>query len=101
MRSLDSLDNITVGVISLPPWSGGNIPYARVAHSKYLITDKVAYIGTSNWTPDYFLQTGGVSITFALGKERNQVLQVFYRDWTSNYTSPLPPPGVIHHLENN
>jgi len=92
MRSLDCLDNIVVSVMIIPPWSGGNIPYSRVNHSKYLVTDKVAYIGTSNCTPDYFLQTAGVSMTFNTEPQRNQVLQVFLRDWLSNYTHPVPPP---------
>jgi len=91
MRSLDCLDNIVVSVMTIPPWSGGNIPFSRVNHSKYLVTDKVAYIGTSNWTPDYFIQTAGVSMTFNSQPQRDQVLQIFLRDWVSTYTSPVPP----------
>ncbi len=38
------------------------IPFARVNHNKYLVTDKAAYIGTSNWSADYFLFTAGIGI---------------------------------------
>ncbi len=50
--------------MEIPPGPGPVIPYTRVNHSKYMITDNEAYITTSNWTPDYFLHTGGVSICF-------------------------------------
>jgi len=89
LRSLDCIDNITVNVMIIPAWPGGPIPYSRVNHSKYVVTDKLAYITTSNWTPDYFLQTGGVSISFALLLERQQVVEVFQRDWNSPYTTPI------------
>ena len=41
------------------------IPFSRVNHNKYIITDKAALIGTSNWTPDYFLKTGGIGFVFS------------------------------------
>ena len=41
------------------------IPYARVNHNKYIVTDQTAMIGTSNWTPDYFLKTGGIGFVFS------------------------------------
>ncbi len=40
------------------------IPFARVNHNKYLVTDKTAYIGTSNWSADYFLFTAGIGTVF-------------------------------------
>ena len=36
------------------------IPYARVNHNKFMVTDSVAYIGTSNWSADYFTGTAGI-----------------------------------------
>lgn len=35
------------------------IPFARVNHNKYMVTDVAAYIGTSNWSGDYFIDTAG------------------------------------------
>nr|XP_023668015.1 phospholipase D3 isoform X2 [Paramormyrops kingsleyae] len=72
------------------------IPYARVNHNKYMVTDKVAYIGTSNWSGDYFLNTAGsalvVNQTAAPSPEttvQRQLQAVFLRDWDSVYSTPL------------
>lgn len=35
------------------------IPFARVNHNKYMVTDTAGYIGTSNWSGDYFIDTAG------------------------------------------
>ncbi|XP_071810219.1 5'-3' exonuclease PLD3-like [Asterias amurensis] len=74
------------------------IPYARVNHNKYMVTDKQAYIGTSNWSEDYFVDTGGVGVivneTKSAGNQsagnqgfRQQLADVFERDWNSEYAS--------------
>ncbi|XP_015685306.1 phospholipase D3-like, partial [Protobothrops mucrosquamatus] len=44
------------------PTEGREIPYAHVNHNKYMVTDRVAYVGTSNWSEDYFLHTTGVGL---------------------------------------
>ena len=51
-----------VRLFTVPSFSPGQaaIPFARVNHNKYLVTDKTAYIGTSNWSADYFISTGGI-----------------------------------------
>lgn len=35
------------------------IPFSRVNHNKYMVTETIAYIGTSNWSGDYFINTAG------------------------------------------
>ncbi|XP_068601299.1 5'-3' exonuclease PLD3 [Brachionichthys hirsutus] len=72
------------------------IPFARVNHNKYMVTDKVAYIGTSNWSGDYFMNTAGsalvVNQTASQSLEptvQSQLRAVFERDWNSNYSSPV------------
>ncbi|XP_044304393.1 5'-3' exonuclease PLD3-like isoform X2 [Varanus komodoensis] len=76
------------------------IPYAHVNHNKYMVTDRVAYIGTSNWSEDYFVNTTGVGLVIkeseaAPGRSlRQQLEDVFLRDWTSPYAFPLS-----HHWE--
>lgn len=79
------------------------IPFGRVNHNKYMVTEKTAYIGTSNWSGDYFLSTGcniGSGLTPYLlftggvgfvcsGDLRDQLQAVFERDWGSSYTSSL------------
>ncbi|XP_049582370.1 5'-3' exonuclease PLD3 [Syngnathus scovelli] len=72
------------------------IPYARVNHNKYMVTDQVAYIGTSNWCGDYFVNTAGSAIvinqTASSSLEpsvQSQLRDVFERDWNSDYSAPL------------
>ena len=72
----------------------GKIPYARVNHNKYMVTDKTAYIGTSNWSGDYFVNTAGVGLVVGKVKNgtsavRDQLQAVFERDWNSPYTRRL------------
>lgn len=72
------------------------IPFARVNHNKYMVTDKVAYIGTSNWSGDYFVSTAGSALVVnqtASGTPestvQSQLRAVFERDWDSAYSTPL------------
>ncbi|XP_074534772.1 5'-3' exonuclease PLD3 [Halichoeres trimaculatus] len=72
------------------------IPFARVNHNKYMVTDKIAYIGTSNWSGDYFVSTAGsalvVNQTASESPEptvQSQLKDVFERDWSSAYSTPL------------
>ena len=52
--------------------------------------------GTSNWSADYFVNTGGIGFVFeklknatSESKLHSQLLHVFQRDWTSEYSLPL------------
>ncbi|XP_013889773.1 phospholipase D3 [Austrofundulus limnaeus] len=78
------------------------IPFARVNHNKYMVTDKVAYIGTSNWSGDYFVNTAGSALVVnqtESGSQRptvqSQLKAVFDRDWYSDYSSPLTPDSEL------
>ncbi|KAJ8254943.1 hypothetical protein GJAV_G00199150 [Gymnothorax javanicus] len=79
------------------------IPFARVNHAKYMVTDRVAYIGTSNWSENYFTQTAGVGLVvnqtgFEVGKDQqtvqSQLQEVFLRDWESKYAQVLSSEHV-------
>ncbi|XP_013395460.1 phospholipase D3 [Lingula anatina] len=71
------------------------IPYSRVNHNKYMVTENVAYIGTSNWSGDYFIDTGGIG--FIVNQTSNsanssipqQLKAIFDRDWNSSYSHPV------------
>lgn len=74
------------------------IPFGRVNHNKYMVTDKVAYIGTSNWSGDYFVNTAGVGLILEDSvNDRNEssrtirsdLAKVFERDWNSKYARDL------------
>ncbi|XP_054648406.1 5'-3' exonuclease PLD3 isoform X2 [Dunckerocampus dactyliophorus] len=79
------------------------IPFARVNHAKYMVTDRVLYIGTSNWSEAYFTEVAGVGLvvnqTDSEVQEGQQTLQsqaeaLFLRDWRSHYASSLSVADV-------
>lgn len=81
------------------------IPFARVNHNKYMVTDKIAYIGTSNWSGDYFVSTAGsalvVNQTASQSLEptvQSQLKAVFERDWDSDYSTPLTQHSNVKDL---
>ncbi|KAM8717194.1 hypothetical protein ACLKA7_003977 [Drosophila subpalustris] len=73
------------------------IPFVRVNHNAYMVTERVAYIGTSNWSGEYFTHTAGVGLVLSdvdfenntLHTLRSDVFNVFARDWHSPYALPL------------
>lgn len=108
LRSLAAItsppDNITVLVrlFIVPVGNETDIPYSRVNHNKYMVTDKVSYIGTSNWSETYFSNTAGVGLVVSehapdpMQKTRtlhHQLKAVFNRDWNSQYSVDLDKLG--------
>ncbi|XP_053577736.1 5'-3' exonuclease PLD3 [Bombina bombina] len=97
LNSTKSHYNIEVKIFVVPATpEQKKIPFARVNHNKYMVTDRVAYIGTSNWAGDYFIRTAGAAIvvnqtssTNTSDNIQNQLRAVFDRDWNSNYSRPL------------
>ncbi|XP_033977076.1 uncharacterized protein pld7 isoform X1 [Trematomus bernacchii] len=91
--------NVDVKIFTVPSTAKQmKIPFARVNHAKYMVTDRVVYIGTSNWSEDYFTQTAGVGLvvnqTGSEVKEGQETLQaqaeeLFLRDWLSDYARSL------------
>ncbi|XP_076054743.1 5'-3' exonuclease PLD3-like isoform X2 [Oratosquilla oratoria] len=77
------------------------IPFARVNHNKYMVTDNTAYIGTSNWSGDYFINTAGIglivneTLTYygrtnsTASSLRAQLQSLFERDWNSEHAKPI------------
>ncbi|XP_054723564.1 5'-3' exonuclease PLD3-like, partial [Uloborus diversus] len=104
LKSLQALNSdlfdIEVKLFIVPTYTEAQsrIPFSRVNHNKYMVTDNAAYIGTSNWAEDYFTTTGGVGIilrnsvlnsTEVNNPVRDQLEDVFKRDWASEYAHPL------------
>ncbi|XP_072819961.1 5'-3' exonuclease PLD4 isoform X2 [Vicugna pacos] len=104
LRSLQALRSpaanvsVDVKVFIVPVGNHSNIPFSRVNHSKFMVTEKMAYIGTSNWSEDYFSSTSGVGLVVtqrASGTRpegtavQEQLRQLFERDWSSPYAVGL------------
>ncbi|XP_051901223.1 5'-3' exonuclease PLD3-like isoform X2 [Pristis pectinata] len=85
------------------------IPFSRVNHNKYMVTDRIAYIGTSNWSEDYFIRTAGVGLVInQTGTDaenpdtvQNQLKAVFQRDWNSEHALELGSEGVERCLQSD
>lgn len=93
LEALSTAPNVEVRVLTVPPWSGGEIPFSRVAHAKYMVVDgRAAWIGTSNWEGDYFLKTRNVAIVAEGGALPPRLARVFEDGWSSAYAAPLAAP---------
>lgn len=107
LESLLAINGAIKGAIEckwfqVPVGRYASIPYARVNHNKYMVTERSGYVGTSNWSGDYFVSTGGISMVVnetdvgnmvvpsaADQTLRKQLERVFLRDWNSKYATDL------------
>jgi phosphatidylserine/phosphatidylglycerophosphate/cardiolipin synthase-like enzyme len=109
LQALARVANVEVKLSTLPDWSGGYIPFARVEHCKYMVVDSLwTWIGTSNWEPGYFRASRNLGVTM-----RNRALAlrargIFATGWNApsahaldpdrSYPAKIrgedPPPGV-------
>ncbi|KAK6299364.1 hypothetical protein J4Q44_G00308740 [Coregonus suidteri] len=98
--------NINVKVFEVPSTAEQKkIPFSRVNHAKYMVTDRVVYIGTSNWSENYFTHTAGVGLVVnqtgsVVGDGQRslqtQLQEVFLKDWTSQYAQTLSNDDAKH-----
>jgi phosphatidylserine/phosphatidylglycerophosphate/cardiolipin synthase-like enzyme len=92
LKSLSLVPNIEVRLVTIPQWSGGFIPYARVIHAKYLVVDgRRAWIGTSNWERDYFHNTRNVGLALESDRIGSHLTRFFESNWESEYAYPVRP----------
>ncbi|XP_053784921.1 5'-3' exonuclease PLD4 isoform X1 [Desmodus rotundus] len=104
LRSLQAFSDPSAGisvdvkVFIVPVGNHSNIPFSRVSHSKFMVTEKAAYIGTSNWSEDYFSSTSGVGLVVSQRASatepgqstvQEELRQLFERDWSSRYAVGL------------
>ncbi len=76
-----------VRVIEVPPWSGGEVPFGRVIHAKYMVVDGTrAWLGTSNWEGDYFHKSRNVGVFVDDPRFAERLAQVF-----ADVSRLLPP----------
>ncbi len=81
--------NVEVRVLDVPRYSGGDIPFARIAHAKYAVFDRSrAWVGTSNWEGDYFLHSRNVGL-FLDGAVAAKLQSIFDGAWSSQYARAL------------
>lgn len=92
LKSLQTVPNIEVKLSTIPVYSGGFIPYARVEHCKYMVVDrKQLWIGTSNWSREYFYSSRNAGFIISYPKLARTVFDFFYNSWKSPYAYMIDP----------
>ena len=92
LKSLTVLPGVTVKLSTIPAARAGFIPYARVAHAKYLVVDGArAWVGTSNWERDYFFASRNVGLIIDGGALPARLDAFFTDAWTSPYAARVDP----------
>ncbi len=90
LKSLSLVPNIEVRVITVPEAKEGFIPFARTAHSKYMVVDaKTLWLGTSNWEGGYLDNSRNLEIVLREPGVAAQAASVHRRLWESTYTLSL------------
>jgi phosphatidylserine/phosphatidylglycerophosphate/cardiolipin synthase-like enzyme len=88
LSSLASVANVEIRSVTIPQYSGGAIPYARLIHSKYLVVDgSSGWVGSENWSEDYFTQTRDVGLVVRAQSAIDSLGAVFQQVWSSGYTT--------------
>ncbi|MFO1010952.1 MAG: phospholipase D-like domain-containing protein [Planctomycetota bacterium] len=92
LQALEPLENVEVKLVTIPQWSGGFVPFARVVHAKYLVVDGAkAWVGTSNWERDYFYESRNVGLIVEGGPFAARLERFFADGWGSSYAVAVDP----------
>jgi len=92
LKSLNQVPNIQIRLSTIPQWSGGFIPFARVEHCKYMVIDrKILWVGTSNWSRDYFHNSRNVEMVVESEPIAQRLWKIFYGSWHGPYVYVLRP----------
>jgi phosphatidylserine/phosphatidylglycerophosphate/cardiolipin synthase-like enzyme len=92
LQSLQVVPGIDVRMNTIPQWSGGFVPFARVGHAKYMIVDgRRAWIGTGNWEGDYFTQSRNAGLIVESPAVGERLDRYFADAWGSPYAYEVDP----------
>lgn len=92
LQRLARTSKIELRFLSIPPWSGGFIPFARVGHAKLMVVDGArGWVGTSNWERDYFYQSRNVGLILEDAALAAQLTAFFTTAWQSPMATPVDP----------
>lgn len=92
---------VQVRISRLEQWSEGYIPFARVEHCKFLVTDREwLWVGTSNWEPSYFLDSRNLGVVMHHVGLARQARGVFERSWTAPSALAFGPETKLDKTEH-
>ena len=101
LQALARVPGVEVKLSTVPEWSGGYIPFARVEHLKYAVVDSLwAWVGTSNWEPSYFHGTRNVAVVLRNRTLAGQAREIFERSWLAPGAAPLDPDKTYPRKEH-
>jgi phosphatidylserine/phosphatidylglycerophosphate/cardiolipin synthase-like enzyme len=84
LQRLSTVPNVSVKLSTVPEWSGGYIPFARVEHCKYAVADgERVWVGTSNWEPSYFLAARNLAVVLENRTLARQARRIFETSWNA------------------
>ena len=90
LKSLQVVPNIEIRISTIPQWSGGFVPFARVEHCKYLVVDSsLVWLGTSNWSYSYFNSSRNLGLVLESPVTNYLVHRIFLKSWDSEYCKTL------------
>lgn len=85
---------LEIRYFAIPGWqnaTGDEYPeYSRVSHAKYIVTDHRFNLGTNEMEWSFFFNTAGTSFNSDHPILRQQLQNIFDRDWDSEYAIPIP-----------
>ncbi len=92
LKRLQQIDNIETKMLTVPEHSEGYVPFSRTIHSKFLVVDgDKAWLGTSNWSGDYFYASRNVGIIVTSQAFNADLTKSFDHYWDSPYTETVDP----------
>ena len=90
LKSLALVPNVQVKIVTIPPASGGFIPYARVVHSKIMTIDgRLGWVGTSNWSGGYFDNSRNLELVMNSEAMAARLDGLYQQLWDSPFAAPL------------
>lgn len=90
IKDLSVVPNIEIKFSTIPEFSGGFIPYSRVEHCKYFISDyDVSWVSTANWEYGYFHDTRNATMIIKNEHVNSSLEEVFLRDWNGALTEKV------------
>ncbi|MEC7987587.1 MAG: phospholipase D-like domain-containing protein [Myxococcota bacterium] len=92
-KSLSKLESegVAVKYVTVPEHPNGPIPYARTIHSKILVVDdRHCWLGSSNWSHDYFYKSRNVGIILSSKRECRILFKRFQDVYQSKWSQTFP-----------
>ncbi len=92
LKRLQSAEGITVRFTAIPEHSSGFISFARVEHCKYLLIDADrAWVGTNNWSPDYFVSSRNAGLILRCPRLTALLHQKYAMSWDGPFAKTIDP----------